>query len=322
MTSTPPEPLPSEWADVDGSRVHYVHADGPDDGPTFVLVHGLGGSLVNWDSLVPLLTPHGEVYALDLGGFGLTEVDPAHATVRRNQQLLDAFLKTVVGRPVVLVGNSMGGLISATQAAREPGTVSGVVLVDAALPISPLNRPHPLVSVAFGIYAVPPLGRRFLTGRAARGTIEQQVTEVFTLVTADRRRVPRWLFERHVEAARQHADDASSTDAFLVAARSILLVLGRRTAYVRELGKILAPVLVVHGEKDRLVNVAAARAAVKRFPAWTYAEGAGLGHCPMFEDPQWVADHVRAWLASHPQTTARSARYAADPAAEPDVTTA
>ncbi|MDE9364849.1 alpha/beta hydrolase [Luteipulveratus sp. YIM 133132] len=313
MTETPPDVLPPQWVDIDGTRVHFVHADGPATGPTFVLVHGLGGSLANWDSLTPYLQRHGQVYALDLAGFGRTRTEPGHATVRRNQQLLDTFLRRVVGRQVVLVGNSMGGLIVAAQAARSPGTVTGVVLVDPALPVSPAAPPHPLVTVAFGLYAVPPLGRRFLSGRAARGTLEQQVKDVFTLVTYDLSRVPRWLFDRHVEAARLSAEDPHSTEAFLVAARSILLALGRRTTYNRELGRILVPVLLIHGDRDRLVNVGTARSAAARFPAWTYAEGKDLGHCPMFEDPAWVADHLLAWLGSHPRIARKASAQGSDP---------
>ena len=53
--------------------MHYVDFGGPDDGPTIVLVHGLGGSHLNWDLLAPRLTPHARVLALDLPGFGRSE---------------------------------------------------------------------------------------------------------------------------------------------------------------------------------------------------------------------------------------------------------
>jgi pimeloyl-ACP methyl ester carboxylesterase len=49
----PPEA--SRWADL-GVPVHYVDHGGPPDGPLLLMVHGLGGSLVNWAALAPLLT--------------------------------------------------------------------------------------------------------------------------------------------------------------------------------------------------------------------------------------------------------------------------
>ena len=61
----------SRWADV-GGPVHYREWEGPADGPIFVCVHGLGGSLLNWAGVAPGLARHGRVVALDLAGFGLT----------------------------------------------------------------------------------------------------------------------------------------------------------------------------------------------------------------------------------------------------------
>src|SRR5215211_3801217 len=48
---------PSRFADLDGP-VHYVEWDGP-PGRTFVLVHGLGGSLLSWLAVAPGLARHG-----------------------------------------------------------------------------------------------------------------------------------------------------------------------------------------------------------------------------------------------------------------------
>ena len=56
-----------------GGPVHYVDYGGNADGPVVVLVHGLGGSHLNWDLLAPHLTPHARVVALDLPGFGRSE---------------------------------------------------------------------------------------------------------------------------------------------------------------------------------------------------------------------------------------------------------
>ena len=59
-----PGPGQSRTVEI-GGPVHYVDFGGPDDGPTVVLVHGLGGSHLNWDLLAPLLRPYARVLALD-----------------------------------------------------------------------------------------------------------------------------------------------------------------------------------------------------------------------------------------------------------------
>ena len=64
--------------------VHYVDFGGPDGAPTVVLVHGLGGSHLNWDLFAPLLRPHARVLALDLPGFGRSEPGDRRTTVHDN----------------------------------------------------------------------------------------------------------------------------------------------------------------------------------------------------------------------------------------------
>src|SRR5674476_1535775 len=116
-------PPTSRWVDL-GVPVHYVDHGGPANGPLLVMVHGLGGSLVNWAALAPLLTDTCRVMALDLVGFGLTQAGTYSTSVTSNQRMLQRFLREVAGSPAILVGNSMGGLIAILQASRQPDTVA------------------------------------------------------------------------------------------------------------------------------------------------------------------------------------------------------
>src|SRR4051812_45947077 len=95
-----------------GGPVHVVDYGGAPDGPAVVLGHGLGGSHGNWDLFAPLRTSSARVWALDLPGFGRSEPGERRASVPANVAVLQRFLREVVGEPVVLVGNSMGGMIS------------------------------------------------------------------------------------------------------------------------------------------------------------------------------------------------------------------
>jgi pimeloyl-ACP methyl ester carboxylesterase len=131
------EILQSRFVDLDGP-VHFVDfgGEGPSDaGPTMVLVHGLGGSHLNWLEAGPGLATGGRrVLALDLAGFGRTPRAGRSARVRANQRLLGRFLDQVVGGPAILVGNSMGGMIALLEAADHPWRVAALVLVDPAMP--------------------------------------------------------------------------------------------------------------------------------------------------------------------------------------------
>ena len=131
-------------------------------------MHGLGGSLLNWVGRGPAAHADLPRPRARPGRLRAHAGRPDPTSVEANQQLLHRFLTEVAGTPAILVGNSMGGLIAAMQGTAHPETVAGLVLVDPALPSSIRARPHPLVAFAFGLYAVPPLGRALLNGRRRR----------------------------------------------------------------------------------------------------------------------------------------------------------
>jgi len=278
-----------------GGPVHYVDFGGPDQGPTVVLVHGLGGSHLNWDLFGPLLTPHARVLALDLPGFGRSEPGERRTTVHDNVKVLDRFLREVAGTPVVLVGNSMGGMISILQTAGSPETVNGLVLLDAAVP-GPRRALDPLVAVTFAVYAIPVLGERFLSVRRKRTTPMRHVRDMLRLCGIDPDALPPHTIERSITLIEQRQDVAAMDRAFLTAARSLLRLLVDPRSYRRSMAAISVPVLLVQGDKDRLVPVAAARDIAGRHPEWEYLELPGVGHVPQLQVPHELATKVIAWL--------------------------
>src|SRR5579859_5105424 len=123
----------SRWIDLDGP-VHYLDFGGSADGPLVIAVHGLGGCAVNWSALAPMLTDRSRVLAPDLAGHGLTRSLGRSTAVAANRALLDRFVESTASGPVILMGNSMGGMISLLEAATAAARVAGLILIDAALP--------------------------------------------------------------------------------------------------------------------------------------------------------------------------------------------
>jgi len=287
-----------------GGPVHYVDFGGRADGPTFVLVHGLGGSHLNWELFAPLLTPTGRVVALDLPGFGLSEPGERPATVPANVRVLESFLQRVVDGPAVLVGNSMGGMIAILLAVRAPELVRGLVLLDPALPL-PLRAARPrnaAVGAAFLGYALPGVGERLMHARRRRVGPRELVRAMLVLCGVDPAAMPPDLVARSVALVAQRGDVAGMDRAFLSASRSLAWVLTFARSYRSAMSAVTTPVLLVHGERDRLVPVAAARDAARRHPSWRYAELAGVGHVPQLQVPDRLAGIVLGWLPA----TARS----------------
>lgn len=297
-------PITSVVVTAGDDRVEVFHRDSGHatdaaGRPTYVLVHGLGGSLANWEPLWPQLAAHGRVLALDLAGFGRTRGSHRSA-VADNVELLAAYIRQLDLRDVVLVGNSMGGMIAAMLAATHPDLVTRLVLVDPVLPLHPKDRPHWSVLVTFALYMCPPAARAVIPRYAQRRGIDRMGVEGVLTVVADPRRVPRWVMRRAVEETRALAENQDAVPALVRAANS-LVVAAASPAYRRALRDIAAPVTLVHGELDRLVPVSAARRISARHARWTYVEGRGLGHVPIYEDAAWVARCIvdpDAWQGS------------------------
>lgn len=299
----------SRWADLDGP-VHYVDYGGPDDGPLLVCVHGLGGSLLNWAALAPLLTHRCRVVALDLAGFGRTSSGSRSTTVRANQRLLDRFLTEVTGVPAIVLGNSMGGVIAIMQAAQQPDTTAGLVLIDPALPMALGARPDPRVLATFAAFMVPVLGRTVLERRRTETSAEQAARAMLRLCCADSSRVPDAVVAQHIELAGERREYPDVDAEMLAAAQSLVWVLADRRKYAAMQRSVAAPVLLLHGDQDRLVHIASARAAARANPDWRFEIAAGAGHVPQLELPEWTAQRILGWLAEHPDsaTAAASAR--------------
>jgi glycerol-3-phosphate dehydrogenase len=289
--------MESRTTDLDGS-VHFADFGGA--GRNVVLVHGLGGSHVNWIGVAPALSRRARVLAPDLVGFGRTPPAGRSSSVEANRALLDRFLSSVVGGPAVLVGNSMGGLIAIQQAALRPESVAGLVLVDPALPrprFAPLDFE---VAWRFTLSSLPGVGT-WLRRRASRAGPENFVRQTFALCCADPTRIPPEIFRAHVALATERFASMPWRDAaFLEAGRSLMLTLARRAYFWELVSKIRAPVLLVHGTLDRLIPVEASRALARSRPDWTFEEQDGIGHVPQIEDPPRFVATVERWFDAYP----------------------
>ncbi len=221
----------SHLADLDGP-VHWVDFGGPPAGPAtvpavvpaMVLVHGLGGSHLNWALVAPALSRRARVIAVDLPGFGLTPADGRRTTVAANARLLGRFVREVIGAPVILVGNSMGGMVCVLHTGIRPDTVAGLVLVDPSLPV-PLRLPDPRVAAQFLAYAAPVVGERYLSWNRSRQSSRQLVQQIVDMCFADPSRATAALLDAATDLAEHRRTLPEQHAAFVEAARSLMLVL-------------------------------------------------------------------------------------------------
>lgn len=270
------------------------------------MVHGLGGTHVNWSLVAPGLSGLGTVLALDLPGFGRSPLAGRGSGLMDLRRTLSRLIEKLAINRVIVCGNSMGGALSILQAAVEPDSVSGLVLTSSVFPVDGRILPHPLVVAAFATYASPWAGERFVARRFQTIDARTAVKIGFAMAAADPSSIPHEIFEETVESVEELRRDPDAPAAFLGAARSMVR-LGRHDEVARRaLDAVSCPVLVLHGRRDRLVPAAYAEAELARHPSWRGRIFPDLGHVSQLEAPgRWLAE-VADWLAEsfQPQASA------------------
>ena len=282
-------------ADFDGP-VAYREWPGPPD-TTFVLVHGLGGSHLNWVQVAPGLAGLGHVVALDLPGFGYTARNGRGSGVMDERRVLSRFIAAYASGRVVLMGNSMGCVIGIMQAAVEPDHVAGLVLTGSPFPWVRGAWPHPAVIAGFVAYDAPGLGPFMLETRMRRLDPERAVRLGLRFLVADPASISDEVVRLTVDQVKERSLDPDAPAAFLDAWRS-LRRLGRRPEVSRRaMGGVRCPVFVMHGRRDRMVPAAYAEAALREHPTWRGRIFPNVGHVPQMEAPgRWLAE-VADWHA-------------------------
>jgi len=282
--------------DVNGP-VHYTTwGDERAEGRPMVLVHGLGGSLTNWMRVAPDLARTRRVVALDLPGFGWSPPAGRSLAIDAQVTTVASFIERVVGRPCTLVGNSMGGAISAALAAKHPPLVAALVLVNPALPRVAGVPTDKVVTLSFLAYMTPGLGRLLVRSRR-RVSPERFVAGTLALCGLDSRRVPPEILGAMAEGVRYRRSTDWGDRSFLEAARSLSGWTVLRPARFRAiLARVACPTLLIHGTRDRLVPIGFARAAARTCPGWDTAFLEGVGHVPQLEVPERFEEIVEGWL--------------------------
>lgn len=274
-----------------GYRTRVLTTSG--GGPTVVLLHGFGDSAETWAGVLAHLAHAGRsAVAVDLPGFGEAEdLSPGPILPQ-----LDRFVAAVAdahgnGAGVVLAGNSLGGLAA---------------LRAAGLGVAPLG----VVTFSQPVCGDSWLIRRFLAARTP------MLVRLLSLPVP----VPRGLSVRLITAGAQAALGRRARVHDPLAAQRLGEYFGRRRGghvwvvrTARQLGlesngcyqleRVTCPVLVVHGERDRIIPTNAARAVHSALPDSTLVLRRRWGHCPQLQDPTGVATMILNFLDDQVSTS-------------------
>jgi pimeloyl-ACP methyl ester carboxylesterase len=107
----------------------FPRREGATSAASFVLVHGIGVSSRYYHPVAEELARHGEVFLVDLPGFG-SAPDPRHnVSIEEHARVLAGFLSLAGLQNPVLVGHSMGSQVVSRLAVDHPEISDRFVLV-------------------------------------------------------------------------------------------------------------------------------------------------------------------------------------------------
>jgi pimeloyl-ACP methyl ester carboxylesterase len=299
-------PWPGDELEIRGGRVFVRHTPwiGPvepaDGAPRerALYVHGLGGASTNWTDLAALLAVRFDGWAMDLPGFGRSQPPARNYSVHGHGQAVVDLLEHVrdrpgeaAGRPVHLLGNSLGGLVSLLVAARRPDLVASLTLVSPAMPV---YRVPPAFSRALLLLLLPGIPR-LAEKRMAGIAPEEHVRAMLRMCFGDPSRVPRERLQQAVDEMRERSEQPWADRALTRSMRGLL------TSYLRVGGnawrharRLRPPTLVVWGDRDKLVDPALAPRLAAVVPQARLQVLEGVGHVAQLETPEPVARAVLA----------------------------
>jgi pimeloyl-ACP methyl ester carboxylesterase len=284
MPDEPPADGGAQPEDDQATPVNYVEMSRSteDIRLTVLFVHGLSGSWQNWLENIPHFSNAHRVIALDLPGFGHSPMPRWRLSIEGYARLLHRFCDALGVGDCALVGNSMGGFISAEAASAEPDRFEKLVLVSAAGVSSARMRRRPAETVARMATAAAPL----LLKLQERGMRRPRV---------------RWatfkgLFQ-HPELLRRELlleqfHNGAGRAGFLPAIQGLL-----GYDILDQLTEVEVPTLIVWGRNDRIVPPHDAVGFGRRLSNSRTVIFDDTGHVPQLERPTRFNRVLEAFLA-------------------------
>jgi pimeloyl-ACP methyl ester carboxylesterase len=277
--------------EVLGRQVNVVDT-GPvagSDAPPLVFVHGLGGLWQNWLLNIPAFMGRHRCVALDLPGFGGSELPAGPISIQAYGRVVDALCRELGVEAPVVVGNSMGGFVAAELALAFPTRVTRLVLVSAAGVSTEYLRREPLLTLA----------RVWTAAAAHAGARSETVLRRPRLRRLLLQAVVRYP-ERLSAALATQLGAGAGREGFVPALEALLSY-----SFRERLPEIAVPTLIVWGRNDMLVPVGDAA----RFERLI---GAGArkvifedtGHLSMLERPSRFNALLREFLEGDPRPEA------------------
>ena len=253
------------------------------NGPPLVFLHGIADSAHTWQWVIPALARNYRIFAPSFPGFGLSDKPAVPYSPEFFTRFVLAFVDAIGLPRACFAGNSIGGLVAMRLFLSAPARVSGLALIGSA----GLGR---AVSMTMRLLSLPGM-RKFATVWF-RTRLGARLWESLLTALLIARHSPSGWRERLHRMARM----PGYLEAVTAATASAVNLRGQREILLDQLSKLTVPTLVLWGERDRIVPVRHAQAAVARLVQGRLEVLPDCGHLPQVEQPNRVADILGGFL--------------------------
>jgi pimeloyl-ACP methyl ester carboxylesterase len=240
-------------------------------GTPILLLHGFDSSLLEYRRLLPLLAEKNETWAVDLLGFGFSDrvrdLSYSPTTIKNH---LYYFWKTLIQKPVILVGASMGGATAIDFTLTHPELVSKLVLIDAA------GLGKPPVAGKFIFSPLDRLATAFLSNPKVRKNISLTAYHDKSFASLDAQ-----------SCAALHLKCDRWGEALISFTKS-----GGYGYFGDRLSEITQSTLILWGTNDKILGTKDAPKFKQKIPQSKLVWVPECGHVPHLEKPQITAREI------------------------------
>jgi pimeloyl-ACP methyl ester carboxylesterase len=269
---------------VDGRAVNVLDTGG--DGPALLWIHGLSANWQSWLLNIPEFMGTYRCVALDLPGFGASDMPRDDITITGYARTVDAVCDFLGIHSVSVVGHSMGGFVGTELALQFPTRVERLVLVSAAGLSQENVRREPVLAV----------GRMLATGAAHAAAYQDTLVRRPRLRRLALQGVVRYP-ERLSPALTRELFQGAGKPGFMPALEALMSY-----SFRDRLSQIEVPVLVVWGEYDMIVPVQDADEYARLIGSNARKElFTDTGHAPIIERPTRFNSLLADFLAGRPE---------------------
>lgn len=280
-----PNATASQFIENGGYLWHVQKMAGPaPDAPICLLIHGTGASTHSWRDIMPLLSRHYQVIALDLPGHGFTKPNMTQrVSLPGMAKSIIALLQHINVRPDFMASHSAGTAIALEILAQTDQKMPIIGFTPALKPFPGLAAElfpqlakmlftNPFMSIIFSRMARSNGQTRKFLARATGSEIDADGIKQYEI-----------LFSHS-----GHCDGALR-----------MMANWRLDHLQKKMPMIDMPILLLHAENDTAIKPDSVIAAAKPLPLCTVQSLAGLGHLAHEEEPEKAAQIVTEFAHAH-----------------------